>query len=395
MLLDAHVLHQMMQTMVDGMVMVDREGQIVYANPAAERILDLRQDAILGRYYNVRTWRQVDAEGSPYPLDRLPLAVAMRELREVCEVEHGIIDAEDNLKWLSVNAAPLLDEEGVLYGAIANFRDITERWHARAELEARVEARTAELVAANRELEASYAQRQDVQAQLMESAKMAALGQLAASVAHEINNPLQSIQGCIALTREELAGPRRQEKFDRYLEVVEEEIDRIAAIVEQMRTFYRPAKPHREPVDLHTVLEGVLELTHSQMQRQRVTLDCRWAESLPAIQANPDQLRQVALNLILNALDAMPQGGTLHIHTALAQMPDGAPTVQAMFRDDGDGIVPEELPHIFEPFFTTKPHGSGLGLAISYNIIEAHGGQMTVQSQPDKGTTFTIALPMV
>jgi len=120
-------LDQMLQTMVDGMVTVDPTGEIVYANPAAEEILELEQDDILARTYDGREWQQVDEEGRPYPQEDLPLAIALRERRPVREIEHGIVAPNGDVKWLSVSAAPLLDESGEVYGAIANFRDVTER----------------------------------------------------------------------------------------------------------------------------------------------------------------------------------------------------------------------------------------------------------------------------
>ncbi len=120
-------LEQILQTMADGMVVVDTEGAITYANPAAEQILEVTRDHILHRYYHERAWRQIDDEGQPYPPEELPLALAMRERRTVREIEHGIIASNSEVKWLSVSAAPLLDEAGEVYGAIANFRDVTER----------------------------------------------------------------------------------------------------------------------------------------------------------------------------------------------------------------------------------------------------------------------------
>ncbi len=121
-----HELDRVLQTMVDGMVMVDVGGEIIYANQAAERILGVRKDEVVGRYYNEREWSQIDEEGRPYPLDQLPLAIALREQREVSGLEHGIIAPNGEVKWLSVNAAPLVDENGELSGAVASFRDITE-----------------------------------------------------------------------------------------------------------------------------------------------------------------------------------------------------------------------------------------------------------------------------
>ncbi len=131
-------LDQVLQTLVDGVVTVDLEGQIVYANQAAERILCVRKDEIVGRYYHMREWRQIDRRGDPYPLDQLPLAIVLRERRSVQGVEHGILAPNGDLKWLSVNAAPLFDQEGQLYGAVASFRDVTQKFQIEETLRQRL-----------------------------------------------------------------------------------------------------------------------------------------------------------------------------------------------------------------------------------------------------------------
>ena len=239
-------------------------------------------------------------------------------------------------------------------------------------------------------------EREHIQVQLIHSEKMSALGRLVASLAHEINNPLQAVGGCLTLIQEELEGPNRQEKLDRYLEIASSEVERVSGLVRRMRGFYRQAREGMQPTDLHDVLESVLALTHKQLQHSSVTLEQEWAtDELPPIWANPDQLKQVFLNLVLNAIDAMPGGGTLYVRTRLADLPStGAPGVCVEFTDTGEGIPSEVQDRVFEPFFTTKKEGSGLGLSISHGIITAHGGQITVESQEGMGTTFTVLLPV-
>lgn len=227
------------------------------------------------------------------------------------------------------------------------------------------------------------------QAQLIQSEKMAALGRLIASISHEINNPLQSIQGCLTLAKEELEGDIRPAKMERYLNVAEDEIERIATIVRRVRDFYRPSSQEQSAIDLHQTLESVLELAGKQLQHSEVTVERIWAPNLPPVNANSAHLKQVFLNLVLNAIDAMPAGGILSIRTLL-----NATTVGIEFSDTGIGMSAETQARLFEPFFTTKPHGSGLGLSISYGIIEAHHGQISVTSELGNGTTVTILLPL-
>jgi GAF domain-containing protein/CheY-like chemotaxis protein len=242
-------------------------------------------------------------------------------------------------------------------------------------------------------------EREQAQAQLIHAEKMAALGRLVASIAHEINNPLQAVQGCLMLAEEELDEQQRRETMQRYLGVAGSEIERISTIVRRMRDFYRPAREGLQSTDLHATLESVLELINKQLQHSEVTVQREWAEELPVVQANPDHLKQVFLNLVINAIDAMPAGGMLHISTGLAQIQVGSdeqprPAVRVEFTDTGEGMSPETQSRIFEPFFTTKERGTGLGLSISYGIIQACNGEITVTSQVGEGTTFTILLPV-
>ena len=307
-------------------------------------------------------------------------------------------------------------------------QEMAERQQAQAELqkvndylERRVEERTAELkqiAAENIQLyetqREQYQRLQESQAQLIQVEKMAALGRLVASVTHEINNPLQAVQGFLNLLQEEMEGQGRPEDMRESLTIVESEIDRIVAIMGRLRDFYHPAQPRQlasvdsfyQPadqelpfIDLHAVLESVLQLTGQKIEQGRVKVERGWADDLPLIQANPDHLKQVFLNLTLNALDALPnKDETLRLTTALDRTQlkgdQHQPVVRIEFSDTGTGIPPETLAHLFEPLFTTKEHGSGFGLFTSYKIIEAHHGQISVTSQVGQGTTFTILLPV-
>lgn len=249
------------------------------------------------------------------------------------------------------------------------------------------------------ELRTLLRERERTQAQLIHSEKMSALGRLMASVAHEINNPLQSMQGCLTLALEEWADRRRPERMVRYLDIIRDEIERVSEIVRRMRDFYRSARAGFQPTDLHAVLANVLELSRKQLQHSDVQVERAWADDVPLVEANPNHLKQVFLNLLLNAIDAMPEGGTLRIATARDETPahpGSTPpaAVRLEFQDTGVGMPPETLSRLFEPFFTTKEKGSGLGLSVSYGIIETHHGRIWATSRPGEGTTFTILLPL-
>jgi len=239
-------------------------------------------------------------------------------------------------------------------------------------------------------------ERRTLEQQLTESEKLAAVGRLAAAVAHEINNPLEAIKNALYLlvTRMPADDPNRA-----FLEIANRETERVSAIIRQMLGFYRQT-PLRQPVDVNHLLREVSALLERQLRRHRVTLTLQLSPSLPLVLGSADQLKQVFLNLFLNAQEAMPEGGRLTVTTHLAKdgdrellLPGGWIVVQV--QDTGVGIPEEHQRHIFEPFFSTKREqkGTGLGLWVSMGIIQQHGGQMRVRSRPGRGTTFIIALP--
>lgn len=230
------------------------------------------------------------------------------------------------------------------------------------------------------------------QAQLLQSAKLAAVGELAASVAHEINNPLYAARNSLYLVEQDIPPDTPQRHF---LTIAQNELGRIARIITRMRDFYRPARDELEPTEINDLLAETIELVQTHLRHGQVTVAIDFCPHLPRLIAHPDQLRQVFLNLMLNACDAMPHGGQLHIATELSRDHDaGMQYVVVVVRDTGVGISPEHMPHLFEPFYTTKPQGTGLGLAISAHIVTQHGGHIQVESTPGAGSTFTVLLPV-
>jgi two-component system NtrC family sensor kinase len=226
------------------------------------------------------------------------------------------------------------------------------------------------------------------QAQLIQAEKMAAIGRLAASLAHEINNPLQAIHNTIHLAMTDRLPP---EKRSEYLDMAQKEVERLIEIVQRMLEFYRPSKGGVIQTDVNRVLQDALAIAGKRLQHGHIQVHAHLAEGLPLIPAVPDQLAQVFLNIIINAVDAMPDGGDLRIGTLLTE---DRRWILVAFRDSGPGLTAEQIAHIFEPFYTTKPSGTGLGLAISYGIVERHGGAIEVSSQPGQGATFVVRLPV-
>jgi PAS domain S-box-containing protein len=241
-------------------------------------------------------------------------------------------------------------------------------------------------------------QREEFQAQIVQSEKLAALGRLTASLAHEINNPVQAVLGCLGLAEAEFDHEGSAETVERYLTVAMREVRRIADLVGRMREFYRPSSEERAVICIDDVLEAVVDLTRHDLKGRRVVLDWVREAELPCVPACADQLKQVFLNLILNAADAMPEGGALTLHSALGELRQNGrapvPAVRIDVQDAGLGMTPEVRQRLFEPFFSTKRGGTGLGLYICHRIVEAHGGQIDVDSREGEGTRITVWLPI-
>ena len=247
-------------------------------------------------------------------------------------------------------------------------------------LEERVEQKTRELSGA--------------QDEMLRVERMASIGKLAAVVAHEINNPLAGILTYAKLLKKRLSrGPEPNAENISMLDLVESESRRCGEIVKNLMTFARPTSMNREPVNLNTVIDRCLRLVQHQLELKSIELHKPLEANLPLVRCDAGQIEQVVLALVMNAIDAMPNGGNL---TVTSRGGLDAKHVQIEVRDDGVGMPPDVLSNMFEPFFTTKEHGRGLGLglAISRNIVDRHGGRIQVASQPGHGTTFTITLPL-
>jgi signal transduction histidine kinase len=216
-------------------------------------------------------------------------------------------------------------------------------------------------------------------------------------VAHEVNTPLQTI-----LTSLEMMMPTTaEEEPSDFLVLAQSEIERIARILRQLKDLYRHTPDWPGPVQINTLIEQVLLLLHNDLARNHVDVQRNLDPALPSILGRPDQIAQVLLNVVLNAIDAMPDGGVLGLHSRIESGLPGTDgpahaahaTAIIEISDTGCGLDPAMQARIFQPFFTTKQQGSGLGLAISQRIITQHGGSISVKSAPDAGTTFIIGLP--
>ena len=225
--------------------------------------------------------------------------------------------------------------------------------------------------------------------QLLQAAKLASVGELASGMAHEINNPVGIILGRTDYILATQDGLPSETKGD--LKVVRSQAERVAATVRSLLTFARPSPLSVQRVDLAGLVEEAVKLEAPRCRTAAVEIECTTSGRIPTIQADPDRLQQVLINVMNNAIESMPGGGRLGISLA-----NGGGEVVVNISDTGKGITEEDLARVFDPFFTTKPagKGTGLGLAVSYGIIRDHGGEIRVSSTPGVGSTFSIVLPV-
>lgn len=365
----------------DGIIGVDDHGHVLFANEAAQRSLGWTLDEMKGRKLH-QLIHHTRPDGSPYPVEKCPMAVAYTS-NAVGHVEDELLWRKDGSSfYVSYSARPIV-RAGRTEGAVITFRDVTARKKAEeevrrlnAELEERVRKRTEELERA--------------QDSLVQSEKMSAVGQLAAGVAHEINNPLGIIlgfaQGLVKRIKEgdPAALPLRS---------IEREALRSKNLVQSLLVFSRSSRnEQREEADLDEIIEGAMPLVEARAKAVGVELALQRSPVPLRGPVNRNQLQQIIVNLANNAMDAMPKGGKITVRTA----PSEAGLAVITVRDTGAGIPREIRSRIFEPFFTTKEagKGTGLGLSLVYEIVKKHGGSIGVESREGEGTVFTIRLPL-
>ena len=239
-------------------------------------------------------------------------------------------------------------------------------------------------------------QNSQVYERMKERERLAALGQMAAGLAHEIRNPLGSIKGAAQVLLP-IVEETNDGSIKEFLNIIVEEVDRLNKIVSQFLDYARPYRGDPRPLDVNEVVRRTLQLLEKVEEEHKVEISTALVEGLPQVRADAEQLRQVFLNLSLNAIQATPEGGKLQVSSSLRRSTRRGATaafLEVRFRDTGVGIPPADLKSLFIPFFTTKEKGTGLGLPISQRIIENHGGTIEVRSKPGAGSTFTVLLPI-
>ncbi|MHB0858326.1 MAG: PAS domain S-box protein [Anaerolineae bacterium] len=329
-----------------GIVLLDAEGRLVDTNPALRQMLGYGAAQLRGKYY----------ADLAHPDDLQPGALALCELsvnqRRVIRTELRVVRRDGQVRLVAITASPLRDRRGRSDLVLAFLEDIT--------------------------------QRKEAEAALVQAEKMSVTARLAESLAHEMGNPLQTVMGAIGLSKDVLA-----ESGDptQYLHLADEQMQRAARILNQIRNLYRWPATAKEPTDLNALLDRILAMV---TVGDHVEVIWEPGENLPTLLLSRDQIEQLFEQLILNAVEAMPDGGILRIRAGRTFQPTG---VAVTLADSGKGIPEEAMTHLFESFYSSKHDGLGLGLYTALNIARQHGGRIDVQNVPGGGATFTVWLP--
>ena len=349
-----------LESLTSGIITLDLDGRVVTMNPAAELLTGLFAAEATGRYCT-----EVFSH-SPEVVELLMETLASRTV--VASTSLMLRRRNGTSLAIELSTAPLGEAGGKDLGAVGVFKDVTVV--------------------------------HELEAQLRRSDRLAALGTLAAGLAHEIKNPLTSLRTFTRLVSRRFNDQRFRQTFER---VVPRELERINGIVERLLELARPRRLSLKPVQLPVLLGRVVELYANQIETKQIIVLHEYARDLPTIQGDGEHLYQAFLNLVTNALEAMGTGGRLTLRAGWSEDRDWlsssrrAPkrSVKVEIEDTGTGIPPAEADKIFNPFFTTKEGGTGLGLALAHKIIEDHDGSVTFRSSPGAGTTFRLLLPVI
>ncbi len=357
---EAHdFMNKIIQSSPSPIMAADLKGNIFIWNRAAEETLGYPASDTIGKMHITKIY---------------PEGLAHRIMKMIRSPENGGVGILRSYPMLyvrqdgqvidgSLSAAMIYDDDGNEVATVGSFVDMTER----IEME-----RTLHYT----------------QGQLLQSEKLAAMGRLTSQIAHELNNPLYGIMNTLELLKTEIAPENKRRKL---LDMSLSETVRLAEMLRKMLSFSKPDQEEKAAVNMNTIVDELLMLHEKQLQENSIKIKTELAEDIPEVYASKNQMRQVFLNMISNARDAMPEGGTMKFRTWHMDK-----TVYIEITDTGYGINEENINRIFDSFFTTKEtvKGVGLGLSVCYGFIKDHGGDINVKSRHGEGTTFTISLPV-
>ena len=339
---------KLLETMDNAVISVDNKGKIKTFNRKSEEIFGKKKEKVLNK----------DCQ-EVLNLNILDESIFKKCLLEKKNISQEIILEEKGLKKkiLDLNSSFLTDESGEITGLVAVIRDVTEI--------------------------------KDLNEEVARHKRLAALGKLSAGIAHEIRNPLSSIRGLAQFVYNSFS---KTDERKEDLNTIIQEVDRLNKLVVQVLDFAKLKKPNLTPFSLNDLIRKIVELFKLEIKDKQIKFDLELSPDISQIQADEDQVRQITMNVIINAIQAILRKGEIKIKTESALL-KGEPAIKLMIEDSGIGITEKDFNQIFDPFFSTKERGSGLGLSIVYKLVEGHQGEIKVESKEGKGTKFVIFLP--
>jgi two-component system NtrC family sensor kinase len=352
-------LMNLIESSVDGIIVTDMKGDILIFNKGAEDLLGYKSEEVVGKM-NIRSIYQYGVAKEVMEKLRSPDFGGVGKLTSL-PIFHRRKDGE--MIEGDLSASLIYNEKGNEIASVGIFKDLRERLKMEREL-------------------------REIQQALLQSEKLAAMGRLTSQIAHELNNPIYGIMNTLELLKTEIPP---ESKRRRILELSLSEIQRLSEMLRNMLSFSKPEEEKRRPIKIDDLMEGILLVMEKQMKESNIQVETSFDPGIPEVMASTNQMRQVMLNIFKNGKEAMPKGGTLTVRTARE-----GNKVLIHIQDTGTGIPEEIRDKIFEAFFTTKQKvkGVGLGLSVCYGIIKDHSGEIKVESEEGKGTTFTISLPI-
>ena len=352
-------MNKIIQSSPNPIMATDLKGKIIIWNRAAEETLGYSASEVIGKM----TITKIYPEGMARKVMQMLRSSEYGDVGRLRSFPMVYVRRDGEVIEGTLSAAIIYDTKGNEIASVGSFVDLRKR------------------------LEMERALRR-TQEQLLQSEKLAAMGRLTSQIAHELNNPLYGIMNTLELLKTEISPQSKRRKI---LEMAHSETVRLSEMLRKMLSFSKPDQEERQPVDINSVLDEILLLHEKQFRENDITIVSAFADGLGLVNASKNQLRQVFLNMVANARDAMPHGGTLTVTTSGNQ-----DDIKIEISDTGMGISEENIGKIFDSFFTTKDEvkGVGLGLSVCYGFIKDHGGDIKVKSKLDTGTTFTITLPV-
>lgn len=338
-----------LQSMTNGLIAIDLDGKITTVNQSALRILEMAEESLRGQSISLLP-NQWDTLG--------PVFLETMERGRVSRNRDLKIERDGRNIWITITTALLVDEDDQKLGVLGVFQDITDL--------------------------------RELQEKMREADRLAALGRLSASLAHEIKNPLSAIKTFVQLIPKKFESSTFREKLNA---TVPRELERINRLVDNLLQLTRKPRLNLSPVDLNDVLMQTTELYQGEMDNRNVKLQITLEGNMPEIRADAELLHRVFSNVLLNAIQAMPQGGNLSVSTHSSSFEGRNGRLQVIVHDTGIGMDKETVERLFDPFFTTREKGTGLGMANAKKTIEEHGGTIEVKSELGKGTLVIVTLP--